>query len=453
MPYVAPTTAEIVKRLAARIVSRTTLSDLHPSAEFAQEVAAVGKEIRRLARGISTLKAMRILRLMVGDDLDLFALEVLPAGKVRDPGDRSSSWVAFQRPTTVGALVVPIGTIVARQDGVAYATIAEATILDGDSTSAAVQVLALQIGTAGDCAVGAILRVVSTSPGGITCTNTVTATGGLEKQSDDAFRQSIIDHVRGLARCNRTAILARVQEAELDDGRRVKFTGGRTFPSGRPAQRILYVDDGTGTLSTSHASTPAESLIASATGNETASYTTRFPLVTAPVIRKNLVALTEGVDYDIDLATGEVAWIVPTMPAAIYTVDPYDYWTDLVAEAHRLIYGDLSDPTNFPPYVADGVSILVRGASSVLVDIAATGAVLPGYDPDTVFAEVASRLLPFVNSREIGGGLVSGQIVQVAMGVPGMFDFDLDEDWVDVCPAANQAVRTTAAQIVIAPSA
>lgn len=453
MPYVAPTTAEIVKRLAARIVSRTTLTDLHPGSEFAQEVAATAKEIRRLARGLSTLKSLRVLRLMKGDDLDLFALEVLPSGVVRDPGDRSSSWVAFSRPTTTGALVIPVGTVVARQDGVSYLTIAEATILDGLDTSDPVQVLALQIGTAGDCAVGAILRVVSTAPGGIACTNTTTATGGLSREGDDAFRKRIIDHVRGLARCNRTAILARVQEAELDDGRRVKFTGGRTFPTGRPAQRTLYIDDGTGTLAASHEETPAEALIASATGTETASYTTRFPLATTPVIRKNLVALVEGTDYDVDLATGEVAWITPTTAGALYTIDPYRYWTGLVAEANRLIYGDLSDPTNFPGYVADGVSVLVRGASSVLVDIPATGAVLPGYDPDTVFAEVASRLLPFVNNREIGGALVSGQIVQVAMGVPGMFDFDLDEDWVDVYPAANQAVRTTAAQIVIAPSA
>lgn len=453
MPYAAPTTAEIIKRLAARIVSRTTLTDLHPSGEFAQEVGAVAKEIRRLARGLSALKAMRVLRLMVGADLDLFALEVLPSGVVREAGERSSSWVVFQRATTTGALVIPSGTIVARQDGVAYVTIAAATILDGLDESDAVQVLALQIGTSGDCAVGAILRVVSTSPGGITVTNTVTAEGGSETESDDSFRQRIVDHIRGLARCNRTAILARVQDAELDDGRRVKFTGGKTFPSGRAAQRILYVDDGTGTLSASYEETPAETLIASATGTETVSFTTRHPIVTPPVIRANLVALTEGTDYDIDLATGEIAWIVPTTATAIYTIDPYHHWTGLVAEAHRLIYGDLSDPTNFPPYVADGVSILVRGASSVLVDVAATGAVLPGYDPDTVFAEVASRLLPFVNSREIGGALVSGQIVQIAMGVPGMFDFDLDEDWVDVYPASNQAVRTTASQISITPSA
>jgi hypothetical protein len=254
--------------------------------------------------------------------------------------------------------------------------------------------------------------------------------------------------VRGLARCNRPAILARALQAQLDDGRRVRFTGGRTFPSSRPAQRILYIDDGTGTLHGEHLLTGAETLIASATGQETVSFTLRHPIVTAPTVRKDGVILEPGVDYDIDIATGEVAWIAGTTPGSAYTTDAYRHWTGLVAEAHRLIYGDPADLANVPPYVGDGVSLLVRGASSMIQAIAASGTVLDGYGVDEVLALAQSRLVTYVNTREIGGPLVSGQLVKVAMGVDGMFDFDL-LDFEDVRPPENVAVRTSASIVTI----
>jgi len=449
--YTPPTARDIFRRLAARVVARTELTDLHEGGELAQLLGAFAQALHEIAQGVLTLRNQRILGRLTGEDLDAFALEVLPDGQQRRAGTRATAYGTFSRSGTTGAQTIPAGHVVARSDGVSYQSVASTTISDGSSTSAAVQVIAQQVGTSANGAVGSILRVVSTSPAGLSFANTTAATGGTDRETDDEFRARIVAYLRSLSGCNRTALETRAREAELDTGERVKFA--KSFPGSEAGQSILYVDDGTGLLSGKVAVVASETLIGSALGTETVFYTQFAPIVAVPVLYKDGVALTNGTDYRCDRATGAFILASAATAASAYTLDDgYSYWTGLVAEAHRLIYGDPADLVTYPPKVADGASILVQGAVSQTVTISATLRVRKGYTSSTVQDDVTTAIVALVNSLDIGETLYTGQIVRAAMNVDGALDFDLTSPTADQTPGQNKVIRITSDDVTLALS-
>lgn len=444
--YTPPTLTEVLRRLIVKVVSRTTLTDLHKGGELAQLLKSFAEEIVGIGQGILSLRSLNVLdKIQNDDDLDLYAAGVLPEGVTRDPGTRASTYIVLSRTTTLGLLSIPAGFVVSRTDGWTYQTTALATIAPGSTESTAIPVVSQQLGAAGNGAIGSITRVVSTSPGGLAVTNPVAIVGGTDKESNDAFKERIRAYARTLGRgCNRSGILARVFEAQTETSR-VKFVAA--IKTVWPGVIYLYLDDGTGTLDTSYSSSPGETLVASALGGERTFYAQHWPMknLGQPVVLEDDVV----VPATIDRALGQIRLTIPATAGKNYAIGPYEYWGGLVKEAHRLLYGDPADLVTYPSFVGDGLEVLVRGAKGIEISITGTLLVKTGYEWDTVSAAVVTALVAFVNALNISAPLYWDKLQAAGSNTEGVQSFKLTMPVGDLFPGEGEVLRTTPEKVVV----
>lgn len=432
------TSRAISRRLLARVVATTDLSDLSPGSETLQIIEALADELWRLGRGVYRLRDSRLLARMSYEDLILFARELLPEPLLPDPGQRSSCWGTFSRSTTTGELVVPPPFLVTRDDGRVYQSISTFTVPDGATDSASVQVVAQKVGIDGNASVGAIRRVVSLSPPGLEFVNTTAAADGLDLEAQEDFLARVGRHLRTLGRCTRLAILERLLQVELD-GRAVRHASA--FPGARPAQAIVFIDDGTGELYNALKSGPATVLASPTVEGERYFQIPHFPLLSQPmIVATSSIGTVWGTDPFVHLGTGEVDLGFSTADGMTITVHPYTYWKGLVAAASNAIYGDPTDPSS-PPAVALGTEVLVQGARAYYATIRYTLIVQSGYAWADVAAAVNAALLGYVNALPIGRPLYRGQVWRVIMNTPGVLTAEVAEPAKDLYRPSDTGIR------------
>lgn len=234
-----------------------------------------------------------------GSDCDSFGADF---GFVRLPASTAAGIVTFGRFAPVLAAFIPVGTTVMTSDGTqSFAVTADATNpaygpappgynLAAGIGSIDLPVAALVAGAAGDVLGGTIGLLTSAIPGIDTVTNAAPTSGGLDAESDAAFKARFGNYLASLARATPGAIeaaIAGVQQGlsvEIDEN--VDQTGA---PS--PGSFVVTVDNGTGA--------PPASLLATiaAVVNAVRPVGTRFA-VQGPVVVVANVSLT------LSLATG-----------------------------------------------------------------------------------------------------------------------------------------------------
>jgi uncharacterized phage protein gp47/JayE len=190
-----------------------------------------------------------------GSDLDNKAADV---GVYRKAAVAATGVVVFSIAVTSGSpTVIPIGTIVGAEPAdptaspILYATTQTATIIAGQLTSNAVDVVAVATGTQGNVIAGAVNQVLS-GPGGTSVTNPNSIGGGADTEGDDSpnggLRARALAAVPNASQCTIAALIeaaesyagivsATVLDNTADDG--ITFERGLSQ---------LYVDDGTGDL-------------------------------------------------------------------------------------------------------------------------------------------------------------------------------------------------------------
>jgi len=191
----------------------------------------------------------------------------------------------------------------------------------------------------------------------------------------------------------------------------------------------LYVDDGAGGLVDLFTVTDApEVLLASATGGERYLYTRHKPLKqTAWTIKRNGAVLVADTDYKVVAPWGLVALSEESFPSGLtagdqVTIDPYQFWLDLVAEAQRLVDGDPADVENYPCWRAAGVVVRCKPPVVRQLQARLTATVLDGFNRQAVLDQVAVAISDYINSLNIGEDVIHAELVQRAMDVPGMYD-------------------------------
>jgi hypothetical protein len=435
--------------MGARVVARTQLTDLRPGGEIAQLLGAFAQEMAAAHRHAARIRDARNPGRAVGRDLVDYAAElgVVPRGP-----QRATGYVVFERSTGTGAVSVDAGTVVASAAGVAYQTTAAVTLLSGETTSPSVPVVAQRPGEAGNADAGLSLRVVSPTAGGLTARSVTSMQGGLEGESTESLRAAIAAVPRSVARCNRTAIVNRALQAALPTGQQVQFA--RVIPTAEPAVKLLVLDDGAGGLQAAYTTAPAEVLTASAAGGEFLFYLTQRPARTKPALYLNDALLAEGVDYTFSRPESQVFLAAPLAPGDELTASAYTHWTGLVAEANRLVYGDPADLVAFPPYVAEGGTLLVQGAKVQVPAFSAAITAKPGRNWDAVAAEVRSAWVAHINRLDIGAPLQDAALYAAGMNVRsrGVQDIDL-LDWSDWFPPLDTALRIAADDITLVEGA
>jgi len=200
-----------------------------------------------------------------GPDLDSWMADF---SLTRLPGAKAVGFVTFSRYTVGIAATIPVGQSVSTSDGSQSFTVVESTnnpawngsngySLGVSVASVTVPVQALVAGTAGNVQPNAIELVATAIPGIDTVTNAQALVGGVDPESDDAFRARFQLYINSRSLATGGAINFAI--ASLQQGLRYTVLENvDTQGNAQPGHFCAIVDDGTGN--------PPNGLIASASG-------------------------------------------------------------------------------------------------------------------------------------------------------------------------------------------
>ncbi len=441
---------QILRDMVARIVARAPLRRLERSAAVYHIAAAVADEMGEAYVQLSTFRALFSIDRATGSDLDERAREIQPAVITRLTALYANGTVTYGRVGIVGLVPIPSGSIVAaaNADGtlLKFRTTAAGSIANGVSTSAAIPVVALVAGAAGNVDDGTVVKMVSRIAGVTSVTNTSVFVNGRDRESDDDFRRRLKAYIRSLARGTETALETFAKVARLTDGSRIVFA--KVFKDGFVNGLVrLYVDDATGALDT-YDSTYIGSwdTILTALGGERRALTTERPIRDdgSWELQVNAVALVRDVDYAINTATGQVTFSTASYPTGLTAADVvrvhYRFYTRLVQEAQKIIDGDRTDRANYPGVRAAGDLVLVLPATSLPQTLVAGISVLTGYDTATVGAFAVTAVQEYINNLDIGDDVIVSELIQRIMDVEGVYDVRITS-LSGTSPPANQVIQ------------
>jgi uncharacterized phage protein gp47/JayE len=451
---------EILRDMIARVVARSTLAGLLRNSTIFHLLAAAADEDAEQYFQLAILRTLFNIDSATGSDLDERAAEITPATISRRKSGFASGFQTFVRQGTVGPLLVPAGTIVAAQDAqgqIKYRTQVAATILNGFDRISGVSVVALEAGARGNIEANTALQMVTRVPGVTSTFNPIKFNNGFDRESDDQFRARLKLHVQSLSRGTPIAVLAAVLGVQLSSGARLPFAKGvePALPNGR---FDVFVDDGTGTIGAAVDSTYFgldDVLINPAVGGEINLYTSNRPIVEGTFSLKiNAVLKTPGVDYVLNPAKGQVEIIPPlTMLSPGDNVTArYRNYSGLIQEAQRVIEGDPSSPLTYPGVRAAGTLGLVKPANAVFQTIIANTVVSDGFGTSSVIENVRAAISAYINGLDIGAPVIVAALIDVAMNVPGMINFQIlnlsgSTPAVDQVMSPNQVARIISAGI------
>lgn len=279
MPRFTPKRYEqILPQMIARVVTRTDMSDVSDSSVVKHILAAAARSDDEQYYHMSLLLELFSIDTAVGEDLDERAAEIQPAIISRIQASKSSGTVVFSRNAASGLTVtIPIGTKIKTSDGVLFKTTSTGTItptsaeqISGHGVgrdSNLVSVVAEVAGASGNVAAGTIIKFSSKPAGVDEVVNQSAFSNGLDKETDDSFRQRLKDYIASLARSTPQALESGVIGQQDPDS-------GATILFAKIVEDIvnlgnvtLYIDDGTGAAE-SVATTP-QALAATFTWNGT----------------------------------------------------------------------------------------------------------------------------------------------------------------------------------------
>ena len=442
MGQFTPKTFEtILTRMTNRVVARTDLTDINDGSSLKQVLAAAAREDDdQYYQMINLLDYFDIMKAR-GKDLDERAKEYNPAIISRDPASRATGQVKFSRLGTTGAITISIGTQVqvpasGSSPSVVFSTTAVGAIADGNHDSGLVDVRAVETGLSGNAAVNSVKGFVTKPSGVDTVTNPSTFTTGADVESDDSFRQRLLAHVKSLARAHVAGLEAAVMDLQDSvSGKTVKFSAVVEDIVDR-GNVTLYIDDGAGGLAADYATVPTETLINPALGGEVDFWTADKPIKTELpfTLKKNTVPLTLNTDYTLNPASGQIKLAATLTAGDVLVVEPYSHYTGLIALAQKVIDGDPLDRPNFPGYRAAGVLVRVLSPQVVQLTVVANITVRSGYSQTSIALAVVNAVSGYINSLGISEDVISAELIERAMAVPGMLDIRFTE------PAENRAI-------------
>ncbi len=224
-----------------------------------------------------------------GADLDSWMADF---GLTRLPAQKAAGVVTFSRFTQGSTVAIPAGTTVQTSDRAwQFVTTADASMAP-TQTSVQVPVQAVVAGAGGNAAAGGVTMLVGSLPGVDTVSNAAAFVGGLDGESDAAFRARFVTWVNGLSKATGSAIGAAI--SAVRPGLTYTITENVTYAgTSQPGHFFIVVDDGTGS--------PSAQLLDSVRAAVDASrpLTSSFAVFAPIVVQANVaVIVTVGQGYD-----------------------------------------------------------------------------------------------------------------------------------------------------------
>lgn len=445
MPLFRPRTrVEILRDMIARVVARSTLVGLRRNSVIFHLLAAAADEDAEQYFQIANLRKLFSIYNATGSDLDERATEITPNTISRRGAQFASGDVIFYRNGTVGTLTIPAGTLVAAEDAqgtIRFRTTATASITPGNDSVGGVGVVAVEAGARGSVAENQIRQLVSRVVGLTGVDNPNRFDNGADRESDAEFVGRLQLHVQSLSRGTVAAIRSFALNAQLNDGRRALFA--QVIEPAVPDCRFdVVIDDGTGTAEEYEAVFLGtdDVILNPAIGGEVQVATTNRPIRDdgSFLFKINGVTQTRGVDYELNAPRGIVELTAPLAPGDDVRAR-YRNYTGLIQEVQRVVDGDPGAPLVYPGVRAGGVLATVRAATAQWQTLTASISVQNDFDVETVSDEVKAEIARYVNGLDIGADLIVAELIERAMSVSGMFNFQI-VDLTGTFPAVDQVI-------------
>lgn len=457
MPRFEPKTfSYFLERMANRVVARTELTDLEEGGVLHTILAAVARELDDVSFQMVNLQRIWDLDTATGEDLDDRALDFNPDKLERRGASYAAGQVEFSRTGTAGTVTIPQGTIVkVPDDGPEFATTGSTQILAGFTTSALVGIVAREPGPEGNVDAGTITQLDAVA-GVETVTNPAATVGGQAEETDAQFRSRIKEFLRSLPRGTPDALKFAVLNTFLTDFGRIVSAEVVELPAPDLGQVLIYVDDGSGTIevTANNYGTP-ETVIASAIGGEVRLFLDNKPLKLGAFtdIEINGSPATEGVDYTLSRATGQITLDATVYPTGLAPGDSvtaeYTWLEGLIAEAQKIIDGDPADRIAYPGYRAAGTQVLVL-APTVFQQIV-EGSVIVESDRIGEAADIRDQVRAainrYINGLGINGDVVLSELVFQAQSIDGVADVNFTTPTANVIIGEGELARVVDANI------
>lgn len=469
MPKFTPKRFEqILTAMLAKVVSRTNLSDITDASGVKHVLAAAARQDDEQYFQMTLLLDLFSIDRAVGEDLDERAKDIQPGTVTRRLAVAANGNVVFSRTGTAGTVNVPAGTKVKTSDGKVFTTTGVATItplspeqipphgIGRDSNP--VGAVADVPGAAGNVASNTVIKFDAKPAGVDEVTNPDPFQNGLDKESDDEFRARLKRFIASLPRSTVEAIETGILGlTDPVSGSTVLFIKVVEDFLNR-GDFTVYIDDGTGTAETTAAVIDENMTLGlagpppdSAVGGEQYLNLNFFPIKdTIPIVLDSSTRgiLTEGVDFTLNPANGQVFFTPPLTTGEVIEAD-YTYFTGLIAFVQKVVDGDPLDRDNFPGLRAAGTLALVRTPQILVQTITATLTVKEGFVQNDVRDAVREELKRYVNGLGISGDVIRNEVIKRIMSVNGVYNVSLSLPAADVIILDDQMPRTTDPNITL----
>jgi uncharacterized phage protein gp47/JayE len=202
---------------------------------------------------VEVLTATR-LATSTGVDCDSFGADF---GFTRLPAVAASGIATFSRFSTMGSALVPVGTnvttmgneqeflVIADSTNATYNAVAEGYLLMPGVASANIAIVAGNAGAAGNVLPGMVSLIAAAVPGIDTVVNEAALTGGVDAESDSAFKARFGNYLASLSRATNISIGAAVEAVQ--QGLSYSITENLDqIGNVQMGHFVVTVDDGTG---------------------------------------------------------------------------------------------------------------------------------------------------------------------------------------------------------------
>ena len=137
-------------------------------------------------------------------------------------------------------------------------------------------------------------------------------------------------------------------------------------------------------------------------------------------------------------------------------IDGYAHNTGLLAEANRVIYGDESDPSGYPGYVAAGAKVNISGPLIKRIQLALGIRVVTNISSADIFDRVKSEVAGVVNNTDIGASIAISDIIKAAQNVNGVVAvsvlspaYSISNDLINVQPFEKPLILNVDTDVLI----
>lgn len=415
MAYVQRTTEEILRSMLARMVARSTVTDITEGSVLYDLFASMAEQLADTDYRINKVRSQFDINNATGTDLDERAGEI---GLTRLQPSKSTGTVTFTRSSTTGSLTIPKGSIVQSTllTKPLFYTSQDVSFANGQATvNASVQCGVS--GSLGNVAKNAIATLVNVPDGVIAVSNGLAFTNGQDLEQDATFLNRCRLYLKSLAKCQPSSIEAFARSFSASDGTRA--TNAHIYEGLTPGYSELLIDDGSGLYNT--VSTTSTSTSFTVTGLQN-------PLImpiSKPITEASILVLTRtrgsfvipSTKYTVLHERGVILFNDRTdlTDGDIVTTNTYSIYEGLISELQDQIEGDVKDPLNYPGYRAAGTRIRVLPApiTNVSLDLQITA--YTGTDLVQLQSDLSTLATSFINSLDAGQPLFIAQYIDALM--------------------------------------